>query len=123
MATDAAMFVAGEWTGAASGETFTADSPATGEAIAEVPQGDRDDAPGQQADGQRQEHGHDARHQDIPDAEGQLVGRGVTPHCLRGRRLGDDRGRRNARGKSARISFSASLSVPVFGSASPKTRR
>jgi succinate-semialdehyde dehydrogenase/glutarate-semialdehyde dehydrogenase len=38
------MFVAGEWSGAASGETFTADSPATGEAIAEVPQGDRDDA-------------------------------------------------------------------------------
>src|SRR6202012_522452 len=38
------MFVAGEWTGAASGETFTADSPATGEAIAEVPQGGREDA-------------------------------------------------------------------------------
>jgi succinate-semialdehyde dehydrogenase/glutarate-semialdehyde dehydrogenase len=38
------MFVAGEWTGSASGETFTADSPATGEAIAEVPQGNRDDA-------------------------------------------------------------------------------
>jgi succinate-semialdehyde dehydrogenase/glutarate-semialdehyde dehydrogenase len=38
------MFVAGEWTGAVSGETFAAESPATGEAIAEVPQGDREDA-------------------------------------------------------------------------------
>ncbi|HTR33658.1 MAG TPA: aldehyde dehydrogenase family protein [Gaiellaceae bacterium] len=38
------MFVAGAWTGAASGETFVADSPATGEAIGEVPQGDRLDA-------------------------------------------------------------------------------
>jgi succinate-semialdehyde dehydrogenase/glutarate-semialdehyde dehydrogenase len=38
------MFVAGAWTGAQSGETFTAESPATGDAIGEVPQGDRDDA-------------------------------------------------------------------------------
>ncbi len=38
------MFIAGAWTGAASGETFTADSPATGESIAEVPQGGRADA-------------------------------------------------------------------------------
>ncbi len=38
------MFIAGAWAGAASGETFTADSPATGEAIAEVPKGGRDDA-------------------------------------------------------------------------------
>ncbi len=38
------MFIAGAWTGAASGETFTAESPATGEAIAEVPNGGRDDA-------------------------------------------------------------------------------
>jgi succinate-semialdehyde dehydrogenase/glutarate-semialdehyde dehydrogenase len=38
------MFVGGSWTGALSGETFTADSPATGEAIAEVPQGSREDA-------------------------------------------------------------------------------
>jgi succinate-semialdehyde dehydrogenase/glutarate-semialdehyde dehydrogenase len=38
------MFVAGSWTDAASGETFTAESPATGEAIATVPQGDREDA-------------------------------------------------------------------------------
>ena len=38
------MFIAGAWTGAASGETFTAESPATGEAIAEVPYGGRDDA-------------------------------------------------------------------------------
>ena len=38
------MFVAGAWADAASGETFVADSPATGEAIAEVPQGDRADA-------------------------------------------------------------------------------
>ena len=34
------MFVDGRWTKALSGETFTADSPATGEAIGEVPQGD-----------------------------------------------------------------------------------
>src|SRR5256886_4085877 len=38
------MFVDGDWTGAASGETFTADSPATGEAIGEIPQGAREDA-------------------------------------------------------------------------------
>ncbi|HVU78981.1 MAG TPA: aldehyde dehydrogenase family protein [Gaiellaceae bacterium] len=38
------MFVGGAWTGAASGETFTATSPATGEAIGDVPQGDREDA-------------------------------------------------------------------------------
>jgi succinate-semialdehyde dehydrogenase/glutarate-semialdehyde dehydrogenase len=38
------MFVAGAWMPAASGETFTAESPATGEAIGEVPLGDREDA-------------------------------------------------------------------------------
>ena len=38
------MFVAGEWTDAQSGETFTAESPATGEAIGQVPQGNREDA-------------------------------------------------------------------------------
>src|SRR5581483_10590806 len=38
------MFVGGRWTAAATGETFTAESPATGEAIAEVPHGSRDDA-------------------------------------------------------------------------------
>jgi acyl-CoA reductase-like NAD-dependent aldehyde dehydrogenase len=38
------MFVGGAWTGAASGATFTAESPATGEAIGEVPQGGREDA-------------------------------------------------------------------------------
>jgi acyl-CoA reductase-like NAD-dependent aldehyde dehydrogenase len=38
------MFVGGAWTGAASGETFTAESPATGEPIGEVPQGGREDA-------------------------------------------------------------------------------
>jgi acyl-CoA reductase-like NAD-dependent aldehyde dehydrogenase len=38
------MFVDGEWTGSRTGETFTASSPATGETIAEVPRGDRDDA-------------------------------------------------------------------------------
>src|SRR5712691_8383841 len=38
------MFLDGAWTGSLSGETFTADSPATGEAIGEVPQGSRDDA-------------------------------------------------------------------------------
>src|SRR6266436_5576917 len=38
------MFVDGVWTGAASGETFTAESPATGEAIGEIPQGSRADA-------------------------------------------------------------------------------
>jgi len=38
------MFVDGAWTSSLSGETFTADSPATGEAIGVVPKGDRDDA-------------------------------------------------------------------------------
>src|SRR4051812_42990430 len=38
------MFVAGAWVGAISGETFTAESPATGETLAEVPRGSRDDA-------------------------------------------------------------------------------
>src|SRR5207245_3959002 len=34
----------GAWADAGSGATFTAESPATGEAIAEVPEGDREDA-------------------------------------------------------------------------------
>ena len=38
------MFVDGRWTQARAGETFDAQSPATGETIAAVPQGDRDDA-------------------------------------------------------------------------------
>jgi acyl-CoA reductase-like NAD-dependent aldehyde dehydrogenase len=38
------MYVDGRWTDALAGETFTAESPATGEAIGEVPLGDRDDA-------------------------------------------------------------------------------
>jgi succinate-semialdehyde dehydrogenase/glutarate-semialdehyde dehydrogenase len=38
------MFIGGRWMDALAGETFTAESPATGEAIGEVPQGDRDDA-------------------------------------------------------------------------------
>jgi succinate-semialdehyde dehydrogenase/glutarate-semialdehyde dehydrogenase len=38
------MFVDGRWTTAVSGQTFTAESPATGEAIGELPQGDRHDA-------------------------------------------------------------------------------
>ena len=38
------MFVSGEWQPSASGETFDATSPATGELIGTVPQGDRDDA-------------------------------------------------------------------------------
>jgi succinate-semialdehyde dehydrogenase/glutarate-semialdehyde dehydrogenase len=38
------MFVDGAWTESATGETFTADSPATGEAIGEIPQGSREDA-------------------------------------------------------------------------------
>jgi acyl-CoA reductase-like NAD-dependent aldehyde dehydrogenase len=38
------MFMAGRWQPSASGETFEATSPATGEAIASIPQGDRDDA-------------------------------------------------------------------------------
>jgi succinate-semialdehyde dehydrogenase/glutarate-semialdehyde dehydrogenase len=38
------MFVDGGWTGSLSGETFTAESPSTGEVIAEVPRGDRQDA-------------------------------------------------------------------------------
>src|SRR3954451_9587704 len=38
------MFLAGEWLGAADGATFDADSPVTGEVIAEIPKGDRRDA-------------------------------------------------------------------------------
>jgi acyl-CoA reductase-like NAD-dependent aldehyde dehydrogenase len=38
------MFVGGAWAPAESGETFIADSPATGEQIGEVPQGGRADA-------------------------------------------------------------------------------
>jgi succinate-semialdehyde dehydrogenase/glutarate-semialdehyde dehydrogenase len=38
------MFVAGAWSPAENGETFTAESPATGEAIGEVPEGTRADA-------------------------------------------------------------------------------
>jgi acyl-CoA reductase-like NAD-dependent aldehyde dehydrogenase len=40
----ARMFVDGAWTDASSGATFTAESPATGEAIADVPEGGREDA-------------------------------------------------------------------------------
>jgi len=40
----ARMFVDGAWGDAASGARFTASSPATGEAIAEVPEGGREDA-------------------------------------------------------------------------------
>ncbi|HEY3729190.1 MAG TPA: aldehyde dehydrogenase family protein [Solirubrobacteraceae bacterium] len=38
------MFVGGEWQSSATGETFSASSPATGEVIGSVPEGDRDDA-------------------------------------------------------------------------------
>jgi succinate-semialdehyde dehydrogenase/glutarate-semialdehyde dehydrogenase len=38
------MFLDGAWTASLSGETFAAESPATGETIGEVPQGGRDDA-------------------------------------------------------------------------------
>src|SRR5450432_1343557 len=38
------MFLAGEWAGSLTGETFPASSPATGEQIATVALGDRDDA-------------------------------------------------------------------------------
>src|ERR1700733_7677498 len=46
MATSTAqqMFIAGQWQPSSTGETFDATSPATGERIASVPQGDRDDA-------------------------------------------------------------------------------
>ncbi len=40
------MFVGGSWQASSSGETFDATSPATGEVIATVPQGDRGDATG-----------------------------------------------------------------------------
>jgi succinate-semialdehyde dehydrogenase/glutarate-semialdehyde dehydrogenase len=42
--TEQLMFVAGDWRASATGETFQATSPATGEVIGTVPQGDRDDA-------------------------------------------------------------------------------
>ena len=38
------MLIDGAWVTAASGATFTAESPATGEPIGDVPEGDRDDA-------------------------------------------------------------------------------
>jgi len=38
------MFVGGDWQPSATGETFDATSPATGELIGAIPQGDRDDA-------------------------------------------------------------------------------
>jgi succinate-semialdehyde dehydrogenase/glutarate-semialdehyde dehydrogenase len=38
------MFLAGNWQASASGETFDATSPATGEVIAAIPEGDREDA-------------------------------------------------------------------------------
>jgi acyl-CoA reductase-like NAD-dependent aldehyde dehydrogenase len=46
MGTDTAqqMFVAGQWQPSASGETFEAFSPATGETLGSIPQGDREDA-------------------------------------------------------------------------------
>jgi acyl-CoA reductase-like NAD-dependent aldehyde dehydrogenase len=42
--TTTGMFVDGTWTASLTGETFDAVSPATGETIGAVPQGDRDDA-------------------------------------------------------------------------------
>jgi acyl-CoA reductase-like NAD-dependent aldehyde dehydrogenase len=39
-----AMYIDGEWVQSRTGETSEATSPATGEAIAEIPQGDREDA-------------------------------------------------------------------------------
>jgi succinate-semialdehyde dehydrogenase/glutarate-semialdehyde dehydrogenase len=38
------LFIAGEWTTAESGETFDAESPATGETIGTVQRGGREDA-------------------------------------------------------------------------------
>ena len=38
------MFLAGEWAGSLTAETYNATNPATGETIATVPQGDREDA-------------------------------------------------------------------------------
>ncbi|MBV9047459.1 MAG: aldehyde dehydrogenase [Solirubrobacterales bacterium] len=43
-ATAQQMFIDGEWRSSAAGATFDAMSPATGEQIATIPQGDRDDA-------------------------------------------------------------------------------
>ena len=44
--TVAQMFVGGEWRDSLTGETVSATSPATGETIGTVPQGDREDAGG-----------------------------------------------------------------------------
>src|SRR5438874_2019886 len=38
------MFVGGQWVDSTSGETFDASSPATGEVIATIPKGNREDA-------------------------------------------------------------------------------
>ena len=43
-ATVQGMFVGGAWRPSASGETFEATSPVTGEVIGAIPQGDRSDA-------------------------------------------------------------------------------
>jgi len=42
--TEQHMFVGGEWQPSATGETFEATSPATGETLGQIPQGDREDA-------------------------------------------------------------------------------
>jgi acyl-CoA reductase-like NAD-dependent aldehyde dehydrogenase len=42
--TEQQMFIGGEWQPSATGETFEATSPATGETIGQIPQGDREDA-------------------------------------------------------------------------------
>jgi acyl-CoA reductase-like NAD-dependent aldehyde dehydrogenase len=42
--TEQEMFIGGAWTPSATGETYSTSSPATGETIGAIPQGDRDDA-------------------------------------------------------------------------------
>jgi acyl-CoA reductase-like NAD-dependent aldehyde dehydrogenase len=42
--TEQEMFIGGAWRPSTTGETFSASSPATGETIGAIPQGDRDDA-------------------------------------------------------------------------------
>ena len=57
------MLVDGAWRDAASGRTYTATSPVTGEPIGAIPQGDRSDASEGMADEQHpNDHAEHAEH-------------------------------------------------------------
>ena len=83
------MFVGGNWQPSASGETFDATSPATGELIATVPQGDRGDAAARDRRGARRHRrlgaadrvrarGEDARVGDLIESRRDELARTLT---------------------------------------------